>query len=120
GTFFEDDGHHRQPELGDGADLFHVGQTAHRRLDGEGDEVFDLFGSEPRAVGQHLDLYVGDVRHRVDGQLFQTAHAEPDDEQPADQHQHAVVQRKVDDTMDHAWAFSGCGHRPIRVWRLRT
>ena len=42
GSLVEDDGDHRDPELGDRPDLFHVGQAAHRPLHRKREQRFDL------------------------------------------------------------------------------
>ena len=88
GAVLEDHGHDRQAELRDRADLLDPRQPAHGGLDREGDEALDLLGGEAGAVGQDLDLDVGDVGDGVDRELAQRA--DPD----GDRRTHPITTRR--------------------------
>ena len=87
-ALLEDDRNDRQSETGYGADLLDVHDVAHRHLDGEGDELFDLLGGERRRYGDDLYLVVGDIRygvhrksqHRIDSSCQQEERGQSDEE----------------------------------------
>ncbi len=97
GAFVEDDGDDGEAEFGDGSDLFDFGEAAHGGLDGERDELLDLFGRESGGIGEDLDLDVGDVGDGVDGELDEGVDADGGDEQPEDNDEEAVVEGEIDD-----------------------
>ena len=61
-----------------------AGNVARTLFDGEGDQSFDVAGTECGAYGDHLHLVVGDVGHGIDGEardLVGTEADEPEHEQ---------------------------------------
>ena len=100
-ALLEDDGHDRQAELRHRADLLDAGDAAHRGLDREGDEGLHLLRSQTWGIRQHLDLDVGHVGDGVDRETLHRTPTQGDDDQPADEDQQPVVEREVDDSIDH-------------------
>jgi len=64
----EDDGHHREPELRDGAHLRHVRKPSHGVFDRVGDEPLDFQRREAWGRAEDFDLHVGHVRKSIYGQ----------------------------------------------------
>ena len=71
-----------------------------RILNRDLDADFDLERWQPWRVGQDLHLDVGDVGHRVDGELPGRAHAEYAHQQDKENHQEAVADGGLDDPRD--------------------
>ena len=98
----EDDGHDRQPGLGDGADLLGARHAHDRGLDGVGDALLDLGGGEARRFGDHDDLVVGQVGERLDRQVAVGGHAGGDQRGEAEQDEEALPQGGRDESFDGA------------------
>ena len=99
----------RQPELRQRAQLHHVGQAGHFALDGEGDELLDLFRRERRHAGIDLHLRVRDVRHRVDGQPQRRPPADADEDQRGEQHGGALPHDGLDEAVQHRKMLDAAG-----------
>ena len=98
---FEIHGDERQPEQADRADLLHLGQAGHRRLDREGEQLLDVLGGETRRFGVDADLHRRHVRKGVDRHRADGLQAEERDHGKDDQHQHFVAQRNFDEMIQH-------------------
>jgi hypothetical protein len=92
----EDDGDHREAELGYGAIPFGARQAHEGGFNRVSDQGFDFRRSHGRALGDDGDLVVGEVREGVDRNLGEGVETGRDDSGQTDQHRPAVLEVEVD------------------------
>jgi hypothetical protein len=100
----ENDGDDRQAEPGKAADLFEAWDVAAGLFDGEGNQAFHVWRSEGGRDRDDLYLIVGDVRHRIDGQLRQLIGAVQDQRQYAEPDDELVFDGQQNDMVEHVAA----------------
>ena len=108
----KDNSDERQPELGDTADLFDVGQAVHGGFDGIGDVTFDFERRSARPWSRPAPgRWSCRARHQSESPA-RVIHAAGRHERYQRQHQKAIGQRKVDQSGEHKFAVRPKGH----VW----
>ena len=70
--------------------MFEAGDARERRLDGKGDEPFHVLHRKRRLDDIDLHLIIGDIRHRIDGQLPKRPRANECKHEGDDDHEMAV------------------------------
>ena len=87
---------HREPEIGNGADLLEIRQAIHRRFNGIGDELFHLLGGKTFGFCKHLHQRRGDIRKSVHRQLLVTEPSASQHKNSEHSHQETTAQNKTD------------------------
>ena len=125
-SLLEDNGDDREPEARQRAHLLDLGDAAHGLFHGHREEAFNLLGTQPRRLGQDLDLYVGDVGNGVDRQLKDGAEPRHRHDEHEDEDERAVAQRPRQDPVDEIGAsaveerVSVHGLPPSPPWRAHS
>ena len=70
--------------------MFEAGDARERRLDGKGDEPFHVLHRKRRLDDIDLHLIIGDIRHRINGQLPERPRANEGKHEGDDDHEMAV------------------------------
>jgi hypothetical protein len=120
GAVLEDHGHLRQPVARQRARLLQARQAGHHGLDRVGHALLGLQRRVAGRGGVDLHLHVGDVGHRVDGQLLVAEHAERGHAQHREQHQPALLDGESDHTFEHRASSVGVGRRGLACCDLTT
>ena len=97
--------HHREAGRRRGAHAAHVGGTVHGGLDGEGDELFDLFGRHARGFGHDHNGRGVEVGENVNFHAPGGPRADAEQEYAEEQHHRAVAQGEGYDLIKHDWLY---------------
>ena len=97
----EHDGDLGQPVAGDRAEVLHLRQTGHGRLDGERDALLGLQWRVTGRFGVDLNLDVGDVGGDIDRDLTGTPDADGDQGHRQRHDQPAMINRDFYDFFEH-------------------
>ncbi len=102
GLVVEDGGDERQAGQRCRAQMRQVSQAVHLGFDGNRNLLLDLFGGSSRPLGNHPDIFVGHIGIGFHRKVMERDDA-PDQQRHAQrQHQHAVLQREINQVADHA------------------
>ncbi len=115
GAVFERDDHLREAELRDRAHHLQAWQTAQRLFDGKRDPLFDFLRAQRRGHGVDLHLHGRGVGEGVDVEIAQRHPAGNREHGGCRDHQKAVPQREIDNSVEHVFFRDAISCRPWTV-----
>src|SRR5580692_9764170 len=101
GAVVKNEHHAGKAKQRNGTQMRQVRQSVHLDFNRNGDLLFDFFGGAPGPLGDDLDIIIGNVGIRLDGEIVKGDRSPNEQENGDRQHDEAVVQREVDDCADH-------------------
>ena len=93
--------------FGEGSHLRHARQACELEFDDACDQVFRFFGGEHCDLGVDLNLWTGDVRHRVDGQFARGVEADAEEQACGEENEESLAEGEFEDAVDHGGGFVG-------------
>src|SRR5271154_3910166 len=88
--------------------MLHVRNAGHLDFDWDCDLLLDLFRRSPGPLGDDLDVVVGDVRICLYGKIVERDDSPCEEQDREAQHQPAIVQRKIDEALNHLSGLIYC------------
>ena len=81
--------------------MLHVRDAVHHHFDRNRHLLLYLFGGAPRPLSNDLDIVVGYVRVRINGQLVKRDHSPDHQEDGTRQNKEPVIEGEIDKRTDH-------------------